>query len=142
MTIGLDNCYIVSNKQSKTTNEILYFKKDHRQVVIESWWRSSAWFVTPKNQDEIDALTYAERGGDLDISSFEEHEFGMMDEEYSCSLQFYGVDDIELEDEIEQGWFEDGHEYFELNDWHDYGTEFYINGGVLIEETNGVFYET
>ena len=133
MEIEVDKTYRMMNAYKKSVIEIEYKKKGKKQAVIETCWRSGSWNVIPQNEDEIEYLKSGLEGESIEIYEFEELEFLETWDGCSEDWEFYNIDEDEQET-IQEAWREDGHMWFDDNEWSELDPEVIIHNGILLEE--------
>lgn len=131
--------YAIGNKYKKSVQEFQFLKKegpDNEQVVIETWWRSGEWLVTPQDEDECMILQCAyDDEDDLEVC-FEEMEFCYTDDGVSEHFEFYGPlkFDEDEQDRIKEGFYDEGFYFMETEGFTELDPEVYIHGGIRAEE--------
>ena len=140
--IEVGKTYDVHPCYKKSVVETMFYRKGKDQVLISSTWRSGSFRITPTNEDEAEALSYYQTATGFEPYDFEENEFLETWDECSCDWQFYGSlnEDHDRQEEIQEGYWEDGFIYFEENEWEELDPEVYFDCPILCEEaTPGVY---
>lgn len=134
MKIEIGKTYRMMNACKKSVVEIEYRKKGNKQAVIETCWRSGSWNVTPMYEEEVIYLQEGLNGDPIEIYEFEEIEFLETWDGCSEDWEFYNIDDESEQEEIQEGWWEDGHMWFDDNGWEELDPEVIIHNGIVLEE--------
>ena len=132
--IEVGKTYRMRNAWKKSVIESEFRKKGKKQAVIETCWRSGSWNVTPQNEEEIKYLKSGLDGESIEVYVFEDFDFLETWDGCSEDWEFYNIDDEDEQEEIQSNFWENGHAWFDENDWVELDSEVIIHGGIVLEE--------
>lgn len=128
--ITIDKQYFVcaANKKCTTVSDS-FVNSDGETIWLEKVYRSGSFFITPKDQDEVEALEWAsEDGGDIDVDDFQEWE---LDHLYDlCADDIMGdIEKIgeEVFHDVDEDWLIE-------NGYNNVKTLYTISDGIVLSE--------
>lgn len=135
--IEIGKCYTVTPCYKKAVVEASYYRKDNKQFINYTTWRSATMLITPQTEDEVNELnTYQYQSG-FEPYGFEENEFVECWDGCAEEQEFYGIDDEAEQEMLTERWYNDGHGGFEDTGWTEMDPELVYHVPVLLEEFTG-----
>lgn len=132
--LEIGKTYLVQPCYKKSIVETSFYRKDKKQFINSTTWRSGSWLITPQNEDELEALDEYQYCEGFEPFSFEENEFLECWDGVEENQEFFGIDDEDEQEVLREGWYADGHGYFEDRGWTELDPEVEFHVPILCEE--------